>query len=402
MDKAQKEKSNFFDFQISGKKLYFLAFVIYFLPTFLLDTMFSAYLGAHELRLIAYLCLPFLFVKTIFVDKWSKKQLFVIALLFLISLVVWRKSQNIQLVFLLPFIVGAKDVNLEDILSWFFKLSFYCMLLTMVFSLIRIIPNLIYVSESRPTRYSLGMAYATYSATHYLYMVLSYCYLRFGRLSILDYIGIAAFDVVFMLLTNTRLDFIAVLLVIPFIEVAQRSFYGKRWAEILASFFWMATPVIATITLIAAYFYTPGNHILRRIDHLTSGRLFLSHLAFQKNNVNLLGRRIVEHAYSGFKGHAFQNNAARFPGMSYFFVDSSYVRMLLLWGFIVFTLVIISMTIIALHSTVNKTFALSAIMVIVALNCMFEPYIIYLVYNPFLLALFATKNINRLSGGQNE
>ena len=64
--------------------------------------------------------------------------------------------------------------------------------------------------------------------------------------------------------------------------------------------------------------------------------------------------------------------------------------MLVLWGSLVFLLVIICMTYIALRSTFDKVFVLSGIILIASLNFMFEPDIINIFYNPFLLALFAT------------
>ena len=53
----------------------------------------------------------------------------------------------------------------------------FLMLMVMAFSLIRIVPNLVYHSKLRPTRYSLGMVYPSVIAAHYLFLALAYCYL---------------------------------------------------------------------------------------------------------------------------------------------------------------------------------------------------------------------------------
>jgi hypothetical protein len=402
MQIEQKDNIQIFGHVITGKQLYFLGFIIYFLPSFLSNTMFSATISGHQLRLLSYIALPFLLLKIFLIDKWETKQLVLIVFSFVISLVIWRKTQNANFVFACPLIVGAKGIDFKQIISWFLYLSVVCLLLTISFSLVGIIPNLIYYSPSRPTRYALGMAYATYAATIYLYIVLAYCYLRFGSLKVYDYVAIIFIDWVIMLLTNTRLDFYAVFILIIAMEFAQQASRGKRVSQICSSFFWMATPILSVLTICASYFYDSSNHILYKLNTLFSGRLMYGHMAFQRYNVNFLGRKIVEHSYSGFKGHSFQNSPWEHLGISYFFVDSSYVRMLLLWGCIAFIIVVVSMTIIAIRSTANRSYALAAIMMIVAINCMFEPYIIYFVYNPFLLALFAKKEISIPSGGQNE
>ena len=73
----------------------------------------------------------------------------------------------------------------------------------------------------------------------------------------------------------------------------------------------------------------------------------------------------------------------------YFYIDSSYLRMLLLWGIMAFVIIVIFLTLIALISTVRKTYVLSAIILITSLSLMFEPHVIQLIYNPFLLYLFS-------------
>jgi hypothetical protein len=385
---------------ITGEQLYFLGFTIYFLPSFLLNTMFTVTIGGHQFRLLSYAALPFILCKVFIFDKWNVKQLFLIALSFFISLVIWRTTQNVDFVFACVLVVGAKGIEFRKIISWFFYLSVVCLVVTTVCALVGVIPNLVYYSPVRPTRYALGMSYATYSATIYLYIVLAYCYLRFGNLKLYDYIVIIVFDCLIMWVTNTRLDFIAVFLVIPLIAIAQNGYKGNYFSRLLSSFYWMATPIMATLMIILSYFYSSHNRILYKINKLFSGRLLYGRTAFKRYDLSLLGRKIVEHTYSGLKGNSFQNNPMDHLGINYFFIDSSYIRMLLVWGVIAFLIVIVAMTKIAITSTINKTYVLSAIMFIVAINCMFEPYIIHLVYNPFLLALFAKETSGVPFGGK--
>ena len=150
----------------------------------------------------------------------------------------------------------------------------------------------------------------------------------------------------------------------------------------------MAVPLSATIMIFLSYFYSSSNHILRKIDSLFSGRLALGYRAFSKYDINLFGRTIVEHSFAGVKGLKLANGNGGLPS-NYFYIDSSYIRMLLLWGFLVFLIVIICLTFIAIRSTVRKTFILSAVILVSSLSFMFEPRIIQVIYNPFLLALLS-------------
>lgn len=383
----------FWDRPINGCQVYFTAFLFYFLPMFLIETTFSPV--NRWLRLFAYISLPLLFFKIYVLDHWKKKELFAISLLLVIELIVWRMTHYPDLLLIGPFIIGAKDVNFRDIISWYFYLTLILVMTMMILSLTRIVPNLVYYSASRPTRYALGMLYPSVIAAHYFYLALAYCYLRFGKLNVIDYLLIISGDVVCMLLTNTKLDFLATLLIIPVMIIAQRAYFGKKWSSIIAAFWWMAIPISASIMIFLSYFYNPSNHLLRKIDSLLSGRLGLGRLAFKKYDLNLLGRTIIEHSFAGIKGQRLNNSGGGVP-QNYFYIDSSYMRMLLLWGLLAFIIVIVCLTFIALRSTVRKTFILSAVILVASLSFMFEPHIIQIIYNPFLLALLSNSQFNSL------
>lgn len=383
----------FWDRPINGCQVYFTAFLFYFLPMFLIETTFSPV--NRWLRLFAYISLPLLFFKIYVLDHWKKKELFAITLLLVIELIVWRMTHYPDLLLIGPFIIGAKGVNFRDIISWYFYLTLILVMTMMILSLTRIIPNLVYYSASRPTRYALGMLYPSVIAAHYFYLALAYCYLRFGKLNVIDYLLIISGDVICILLTNTKLDFLATLLIIPVMIIAQRAYFGKKWSSIIAAFWWMAIPISASIMIFLSYFYNPSNHLLRKIDSLLSGRLGLGRLAFKKYDLNLLGRTIIEHSFAGIKGQRLNNSGGGLP-QNYFYIDSSYMRMLLLWGLLAFIIVIVCLTFIALRSTVRKTFILSAVILVASLSFMFEPHIIQIIYNPFLLALLSNSQFNSL------
>lgn len=383
----------FWDRPINGCQVYFTAFLFYFLPMFLIETTFSPV--NRWLRLFAYISLPLLFFKIYVLDHWKKKELFAITLLLVIELIVWRMTHYPDLLLIGPFIIGAKGVNFRDIISWYFYLTLILVMTMMILSLTRIIPNLVYYSASRPTRYALGMLYPSVIAAHYFYLALAYCYLRFGKLNVIDYLLIISGDVICILLTNTKLDFLATLLIIPVMIIAQRAYFGKKWSSIIAAFWWMAIPISASIMIFLSYFYNPSNHLLRKIDSLLSGRLGLGRLAFKKYDLNLLGRTIIEHSFAGIKGQRLNNSGGGLP-QNYFYIDSSYMRMLLLWGLLAFIIVIVCLTFIALRSTVRKTFILSAVVLVASLSFMFEPHIIQIIYNPFLLALLSNSQFNSL------
>lgn len=377
------------NYPISGNKIYFLAFTIYFLPTFLMQTTLSTNANSHILRLISYIAIPLLLYKMFVVDKWGGTEYVMIALVLIAGIVTWRAAQTSDYLFLFPFIIGAKNVNFKNIIKWYLYFNIVFILSIMAISLLRVIPNLIYCSSNRPTRYALGMVYPSNIAAFFLFMALAYCYLRFNRLSLLDYVGIFVISCVGMKLTNTRLDFLATILIIPFMIIAQRAYQGKTISKYLASFFWIAVPITAWVVIFGSYFYNPNNYLLKKLNDLGSGRLVLGHEALQKYGPNLFGRSITEYSYAGVQGHKYANGVGQLSH-NYFYIDSSYLRLLLLGGIIIFIIIVVCLTATALKSTIDRTYVLSTIILIISLSLMFEPHIIQLIYNPFILSLFAT------------
>lgn len=386
----KRNVKDIYNLQINSSQIFFIAFVIFFVSSFIQDTTLAEALNGRLLRLCSYIALPLLLFKIYVLDRWSKKELFVITILILLGMITWRTAHELQLLLIVPFVVGAKNVNFKDIITWYVYLNIILLLTMAIFSLLGIIPNLIYRAAPRPPRYSLGLIYTSSLATHYFYLVLAYCYLRFTKLKWSDYLLITVGDIIFMVITNTKLDFIATLVVIPVMIIAQRAFKGHKLSEILASFWWIAVPVSPFIIIFASYFYDGSNHIMKAINDLTSGRLSLGHRAFNNYNIRILGQTIVEHTYGGSKGLKLAN---QLNGVHhYFFIDSSYIRMILLWGLLMFVLIVVCMTYIAIRSTLRRTFVLTAIILIASLNFMFEPDIIKIIYDPFLLALLAIPN----------
>lgn len=375
---------------ITGQQVYFLAFAFYFVPAFLIDTTFTQYLSWSKLRLLTYIAIPLIIFKIYVIDKWHWPELLLITALLLIGIVCWRAAHYPEILMMMIFVLGAKNVQFRKIVQWYFYLSLVFLLILAVIAIVGIIPNLIYYSRLRPTRYSLGMAYTTFVSSHIIYITLAYCYLRFNKLSWLDYIGILVVAFIALKLTNTRLDFYEMLLLIPVMWIAQRAQRGKKFSQVFASFWWTATPLLAAITLIGAYFYSSSNQIYRKLNSLFTGRLSLSYEAFQRYPVSLLGRKIVEHSFGGSKGVKFANNNLYELSSHYFYIDSSYVRMLLVWGGVVFLLVLGGIIYIVVRETAKKRFALPSIFVLIAINAMFEPHILQLIYNPFLIAVLAT------------
>ena len=79
----------------------------------------------------------------------------------------------------------------------------------------------------------------------------------------------------------------------------------------------------------------------------------------------------------------------------YFFVDSSFLRILILYGVIAFIIVLAILTIISYRSITYGEYALATILVIVAISAVVEQRLVDVSYDPFLIALLANVYSNK-------
>ena len=107
----KRNTQNIYNFPINGSQIFFIAFVIFFVSSFIQDTTLAEALNGRFLRLCSYLALPLLLFKIYVLDRWSKKELVIITILILLGMINWRMAHELQLLTIVPFVIGAKNVN---------------------------------------------------------------------------------------------------------------------------------------------------------------------------------------------------------------------------------------------------------------------------------------------------
>lgn len=177
---------NFFNREINGTGLYLIAFSFCLVISFIFTTTFTDYFHTRPLQLLSYLGIGLVLVKIYLLDNYNYKQLSGISILLFFSFISWRHSQsNTQsnlILYMMVFILGAKDVEFKKIVEVFYKISLIMMLGVILYSLLGIITNLAYFTPGRPIRYALGMLYPTDMASHILFLILAKCYLVFPNI----------------------------------------------------------------------------------------------------------------------------------------------------------------------------------------------------------------------------
>lgn len=373
-------------FNITGNGLYIISFLTYYFFSFMKLTTYTAFVSPSWITRISYLIVLFLLLKIYFFDKLSIGWFIGNSCLILLGVVVWRKTRQVDILMYILLVLGAKHIDFRAVINWFFKVGLIMFIFIIISSQIGVIKDLVYIRHG-VARHALGINYPTDFGAHTFYLILAYAYLHFRKLNWKNYGCFIILGFAVLVITEARLDFIAILLLIPIFMIAQRAYRGRHFYQNIASFYWMLPAILAYVVMISVYFYHSSNHLFQRLDRLFSNRLNLSSIALQRYHVKLFGNYVLEHGYGGESGHQLFNSTG--TGMKYFFIDSSYVRLFVIYGLIIALLVIAAMTVIALRSILMKDYCLAAVILMISISCIIEQHLLNIAFNPFLIALLA-------------
>ena len=330
--------------------------------------------------------LALVLLKIFLFDDLDLKWLAIDAIVLILLLITWRTSKEFSLFSMGIFVLGARNVDFKRIIKIYFYVGMLLLAFVVISAMGGLIRNLVYRRDmTNIVRQSFGIAYPTDFAAHVLYLILAYAYLKFGKIKWYDYVVFLAAAGFLVKFSDARLSAYAIILAIPVLWIGQRAQKDHLLSRFIASFYWAVPIVSAYLVIIASYFFRPSNHFLNKINNASSGRLYLGHEAISKYGFSMFGKQIVEHGWGGANGLKMSQNAPA----NYFFVDSSFLRMTILYGIIMAIIILLAMTKISWESFQKGSFALASIIVIVSVSAMVEQRLLDLAYDPFLIALLA-------------
>ncbi len=302
-------------------------------------------------------------------------------------------------------IVAAKDVPFRKILQVYLLMNITIMGLAFIASLLGVIENLAYTNQDWDNfRYSFGCVYTTDFAAHVFFMLLASFYLYYKKLRWYHYIGTCAIAGFIYYFCFAKLDTICILLIVLFFggyhvlqcqsrrecvvvpdmeKNSQQAFVFKRtkaylkWNNLWMRFALFSMPVLTMLMYFLSDSYQQDNEFLETINETITGRLALGKTGLDNYGISLFGQDVP---MVGFGGSLTLKQ-------EYFFIDSSYINILLRYGIVfLLMLLVIYGTICYKH---KRDTALMISIVLLAISCFIDHHIMEEAYNPLTYALFA-------------
>lgn len=365
---------------ISGESLFLLGYMIYLGRAVWTSTMFPFPGRISTLCLLSAMVL--ITLKIVFFDRYPVTLLFGIIALVLCAGGVLALGHYMNAVFWLLVVMGSKDVDFGKMLKSYLLVAGTIVFLAFWSSIIGIIENLRY-HGGRGIRNSFGIIYTTDFAAYIFFLLLIYFYLKGPALRVYHYLGAAVLSGVVYYFCRARVDSICILMVAVvfgihgFLEHTQYALPRVRrgWRWIWRTFGLFSIPFWAAMSVAVTYYFKEENALLVWLDKWFSNRLTLGKQGLDEFGFTLFGQTVEMNGNGG---------STEWPE-NYFFIDCSYVHVLLRFG-VVFLLILVSAYVVCCWRNRCDIYFLFAI-ALVAINCVIAHHILEVSYNPFAYAL---------------
>ena len=355
--------------------LYFIAVGIYLFVQLLSSTLFSAIYDLTSVRLISFFTILVLLTIKLIVDN-SYKRVWLYMLILVVFLVVGLNATGIRDLIILGYLtIEARNIDINKIIKEYIYITLIVLIITISLYYIGIFDSIdtTIVRSTGTIRRSLGFGWTTYAANYFFSLILCVLFLepkkKYRGLLCLSLALIAYF---LYIATDTRVAFYeSIGVIIMYYLIVSINIQLDRF-KVLRAIIPSVFVISAAFSIWISLIYDSGNPVMVSINQLSSNRLDLGHRALQMYSIGLWGNAI-EWVTSG--------------GDNYFYVDSSYVQLVLQYGILILIYVVSLFTLLTRHYMYRRNTIAVLVFAMIAIHSITDPQLFNLAYNPFLLTL---------------
>lgn len=371
--------------------LYISAFSLIVFCSFYDTTTLKEILNLKPLHMVArvYLAIALLY-KCLWLDKYKKQDLIKMAVILFVSAIAVLLSRRGALFDYVLLLVGARNINPKKILKAYLVIAIPLIVLAFLCSNFGLIENFtIKRRGSTSIRNSFGIVYPTDFAAHIFYIILSLLYIKKRKMQYYDVLVILLIVILLDKFCNARISEVMILLtgILFFVlDYKEKIFNNKIFPKVVKAF----SGVLALTSIFLPLLYSTSNEIMVLIDEkLLNGRFFMAKRVIDMYGYSLFGQKIVMQG-DGYKTYQYDANL----GKTY--IDSAYLQIALLYGFVFLVLLLIAISIYIDKSYKKGDIKMILVIFLILCSCFHNQYLIIIAYNPFTImmgtSIFGGKN----------
>lgn len=364
--------------------LFLFPFFVYLINKSMSTTMFNVYMSNTVTRIINIFLIINVFIKVVIFDRYSINEIIRISILVFTALICFLLTRQIEIINIIILIIGAKDVSFLKIVKIYFYITLSITIIAMISAEIGIIEHIVTQRNGVP-RYAFGSIYCTNFAAHIFYLIISYFYINYNKLSVLNSVVFGLLGIFVYIFCGARLDSISIMIVTIFSFYVSlnknKIFIKNKKLNIINKIVLIYSVLIcAIISIVITLLYNPSNTKMVALDRLLSNRLNQGMKGITEYGIKLFGERIIMRGNGGTSESVITN---------YFFIDSSYLSIALKYGIIMLILLCFYYAIFNKNKIKNGDILLPILILFVAINSLVAHHFIDIAYNPFILVTFA-------------
>lgn len=353
--------------------IYFTAIIIYIFTWTMCNSQFSEEYNFTLWRSVNYIVFPVLLFK-LYKDRKYYGYHWRVILVLLLTLVTSYVAGGYTLLITVLFILSMRNVDYRKCLKLYTITLTICVVIILASCFMGVISDIV-TRTARGDRHGLGFTYTTFLPNYFFHALLLLVLIlkdniKYWHIAIL---AVCNFFVYHYTFTNAVYYEVFLLLFCVTVTKAlnlklQQKIY--KWLAIIA------VPLMALIAFLCSYIYPGKTGILLWLNQILTNRLYLGHSAIQKYGIHLLGQNVVWNVGRGFDSR-----------YAYFYVDSSFVNILLQYGGGVLLLVIVAYTWLFYKSYQLKVPYLYIVIFVLAIHSTWDPQLIDFKMNGLVLLL---------------
>lgn len=366
-------------FIIDATELFFyLAYGVFLSYTLLCDTLFSKLFDLKFLQMIVFFIILVLLCIRFWLDYNYKFNVLYLIVAGIFSFVGIYAGNIREMVIIALFIVAAEGIDFDNILKESFIIISIFLIMTIILFFCGAFKS-VDVSWSREgsdvMRYSLGFSYTTYASNYFLTVVFIWTYLmRKSETFILSYIVLLAANFFFYKMTDTRAVYYEVIFLLIITALLKLSKIDIARYKIFRILYDSSFIVLAFVSIFISYIFSDAVVWMRKLNYMLNYRLGYAHAALLRYPINLFGHKIQ-----------WVTNSTAYS--KYFYVDSSYVQIILRYGIVLFVILMIGFTGLIIKTVGERNSVAIIVLIMLAVHSVTDPQLLNLAYNPFLLSL---------------
>lgn len=282
-------------------------------------------------------------------------------------------------------IVAAKDIDFNKILKVYLVLGITIMVAAFGASQMGWIENLQYTvlrDEEMIIRNSFGSIYPTDFAAHVFYLAIAGICLSENRITWGKIINFVVLGVFVLDKCGARTSAICLFLMAVML-VAVKYLKDRIKTNVIYYVMNLSTMLLAGLFLSLVHVFNEANSKFVELNSYLSNRLSVSKKAIDLYDYKLFGQNIVEVGFG---------RNSEYPTQEYFFLDSSYIRIVLLYGVVLFIVALLIFWLAGKHAIASKSIVIIVAITVIAIHSFMEHHILEIAYNPILCFAYAKCN----------